>query len=885
MLDRLRAALGTKTSHNGYDDPVDRVAAAIGAGPDTADLLRSGTWIDGVLAEDTLSRTDRWAEVSDGWPGLAQALRERSNQDLRAGALWLLHTLEHHAQPRTSKVFLWNTSAHDALVALARRKLGWQRAEVTLLWSRFAELANDPRWEMSLSQILRVPLSAAEELSQDERESLRPCIQATLDRIHRNDRLLYDAAERSRFTRRLTDLLDLPDDEVTLPETVLGPGDDFGVAVRGDLLNEFEPTVVVPLLRHLAGYTGAVTPGKKWRSQLAVLLAAEPARGEVARVLLERVCSHKGSVVDVRYGGSTYQEHVFVSADTAQLLRAAVWALRDAETGDVARLARLLGQAAIHCAAWAGGEGGSTRCAVVASSSVAALGELDGDHAVSQLARVQSRVRNKTLLKAVEKSLTRVAARAGLTPGQLLERSVPSFGLELGGRTERVVGENTAVLTAGSNGIKLSWRNPAGREVASVPKAVREQQPELLAQLRATVKEAGKVLATERARLEDLLATGRSWSAADWATYYLDHPITGVHACRLLWQAQASVGADDVSGDSWCTGLPIRTDAAWCLRTLSGDLVEVRDGARVRLWHPIDAAPTEVAGWREQLTEAELRQPFKQAFREVYLLTPAEEATDTYSNRFAAHVLRYPQAGALMRARGWSANHLGYWDGGQDGEAVKQIGENGWRARFFYDLIDSGVADDYGTPSLCASDQVRFERYDDSGAHPAWDGVALEQVPPLVFTEAMRDVDLFVGVTSIAADPTWEDRGEDRYRDYWFETSFGGLAESAQIRREALTRLMPRTRIADRVRVTERYLEVDGTFHTYKIHLGSGNILMSPNDAYLCIVAGRDKDAGKLFLPFEEDGGMLSLIVSKAFLLADDATITDRSITQQLRRR
>jgi len=45
---------------------------------------------------------------------------------------------------------------------------------------------------------------------------------------------------------------------------------------------------------------------------------------------------------------------------------------------------------------------------------------------------------------------------------------------------------------------------------------------------------------------------------------------------------------------------------------------------------------------------------------------------------------------------------------------------------------------------------------------------------------------------------------------------------------------------------------------------------MSPNDQYLCIVAARDARAGKLFLPIDDDP-VLSLILSKAFLLADDA--------------
>ncbi|MEQ4724883.1 hypothetical protein [Nonomuraea sp. B19D2] len=93
---------------------------------------------------------------------------------------------------------------------------------------------------------------------------------------------------------------------------------------------------------------------------------------------------------------------------------------------------------------------------------------------------------------------------------------------------------------------------------------------------------------------------------------------------------------------------------------------------------------------------------------------------------------------------------------------------------------------------------------------------------------------------------------------------------------------MPRLKIADRVELTDRFLRVRGQLRTYRIHLGSGNILMEPNDAYLCIVPDRGRSASSVFLPFEEDGGMLSVILSKAFLLADDTRISDPSITRQL---
>jgi hypothetical protein len=176
----------------------------------------------------------------------------------------------------------------------------------------------------------------------------------------------------------------------------------------------------------------------------------------------------------------------------------------------------------------------------------------------------------------------------------------------------------------------------------------------------------------------------------------------------------------------------------------------------------------------------------------------------------------------------------------------------------------------------CASDQVRFV---DVGTG---DAVPLAEVPPLTFSEAMRDVDLFISVTSVGADPEWLDRGEGRrFGDYWHHYAFGDLRAGAEVRREVLTGLVPMLAIADRCELEGRFLTVRGDLRTYRIHLGSGNILMSPNDQYLCIIAARDARASKLFLPFDDDP-ILSLILSKAFLLADDAKITDPSITRQI---
>ena len=130
----------------------------------------------------------------------------------------------------------------------------------------------------------------------------------------------------------------------------------------------------------------------------------------------------------------------------------------------------------------------------------------------------------------------------------------------------------------------------------------------------------------------------------------------------------------------------------------------------------------------------------------------------------------------------------------------------------------------------------------------------------------------------------WRDSGGlPQGREYWNKFAFGELSATAHTRREVLQKLVPRLKIAAQCSFEDKFLVVRGKLRAYKIHLGSGNILMSPNDRYLCIVESRGKaDTGNLFLPFEGDS-VLSLVISKALLLAADDKITDPTITQQIR--
>jgi hypothetical protein len=329
----------------------------------------------------------------------------------------------------------------------------------------------------------------------------------------------------------------------------------------------------------------------------------------------------------------------------------------------------------------------------------------------------------------------------------------------------------------------------------------------------------------------------------EWRRYYLGHPITGRIAARLLWRFSD-------------------------MTLLGGDADLPADGP-VRLWHPANVTVDEVTMWRDRLHD--IRQPFKQAYREVYLLTDAERETRTYSNRFAAHVLHYNQAYALFKERGWVANYLGPYDGGYEGKARREFRDAGLTAVFEHFAVD-----EQGPVELCTTDRVRFHRTTDR----AKTAVSLDEVPPLVFTEAMRDVDLFVGVASIALDPNWADRGDNPHYSYWQEASFGELTAMAQVRRDALARILPKLAVAGRTELGDRYVLVRGKRASYRIHIGSANVLIEPGNRYLCIVPAEGK-ARRVMVPFDGDA-VLGLILSKIILLAADDRIADPVILSQL---
>jgi Domain of unknown function (DUF4132) len=677
-------------------------------------------------------------------------------------------------------------------------------------------------------------------------------IRALVDSVDR--RRALSAVDRSAVRTRLLKLLP-PVDSGTVDTSVIVPGDGWATTVLPHLATLTDGTgEVMALLRHLAAATGS-KPTRAWLAASQELLEPSPARA-VLRQLLERLTDAEPVTTATRWGTLP----IVVDERNADVTRAAVWATIGLRERWVVATLQRLAHRAIHSSGLTGWVVGDK----VPNACIVSLGQIGGAEASAALQHMQDRTTHNGFRKRIAKALTVAATVSGLTPGQLAERTVPTGGLSEDGTVEIVAGTLTARASVDDDlKVWVHWAAPSGRAAKPPPDAPKaDLQP-----VRRQVKELRDTLGAQRRRVEGLLAVDRRWDLADWRRDYLDHPITGRLTRRLIWRVIDGAGAT-------VTGIPTTAGA---VRTLDGEAPMPATGM-VALWHPATAGTDEVGAWRSWLLDHAVRQPFKQAFREVYLLTPAEQGTGIYSNRFAAHVLHYQQAYALFKQRGWIANYLGPYDGGYHGQARHDFPDAGLTAVFEHFQADAEAGQ--GGVELCSTDRVWFFRTVDRAKQAA----PLERVPSLVFSEAMRDVDLFVGVSSIALDPNWADRGDDPYYEYWLHASFGPLSATAEVRRDVLARLLPKTKIADRVELGDRYLRVRGSRGTYKVHLGSANILIEPDDRYLCIVPANAGRTRRVMLPFEGDE-VLSAILSKALLLAADDKITDPTILRQLQRR
>jgi len=448
------------------------------------------------------------------------------------------------------------------------------------------------------------------------------------------------------------------------------------------------------------------------------------------------------------------------------------------------------------------------------------------------------------------------------SPSELEDIIIPDYSLNEDFVRFQEIGDYLAKLKLEDYKVSLTFEKD-GKTTKSVPKELRENNKGEVNELKVIGKGVLESIKGQSTRLERSWLSLRVWKYEDWEKYLYANHFMRFITSRLVWTVQdGQKSVNFLMHDGY-------------LRNAKGEEVKLSNPEEVSLWHPAKSSVEEVESWRNFMFDHQIKQPFKQAYREVYKLTPAEESTYDHSLRFAGQNLAGNTLYALGKGRSWTMSY-------EDAPYIKlpDIDMAGLLN------VSGGVL--YDNPG---TDDVRFYKLGQSARSRQVDYqnvIPLAEVPAIIFSEVFRDVDLFVAVANTYLDPYLPtNTDDDLLINDWNQQNFGKRSKTpiAAIRKELLEKIVPMTKIAKQCTFSGNFLVVKGKLRTYKINFGSGNILMEPNDQYLCIVADNtSKEEKKIWLPFSEGDKVLMVILSKAFLLADDDKITDQQILSQVNR-
>jgi hypothetical protein len=512
----------------------------------------------------------------------------------------------------------------------------------------------------------------------------------------------------------------------------------------------------------------------------------------------------------------------------------------------------------------------------VGFACVQALGSMECPEAVSQLARLRAKIKYSVALRLIERCLEQAAERNRMTVDELEDLASPSYSLDAEGQMKIAVGDASATVRLSPAGlVAVIWRSEDGELVKSVPSHTKKAFAKEVKSVSALAKDLEQAYLAQRYRLESSFLRPRAMSPAHWHQYFVEHPLLGFLGRSLIW-----VFSDE---QGW-EGSGVYRDGRVC--DLGGEIVDTAPAIRVRLWHPLSSGTSEVQQWRQRIFELGVQQPFRQAYREFYEVTEEERKTRIYSNRFAGTLMRQHQFSSLCRARGWSYRLMG---AGFDGFNVptKLLAPWSMHAEFYVDLptdrqpslANSALAEqsDSGINLFLGSDQVRFYRNRRE--------IEIAEVPAVVYSEVMRDVDLFTSICAVGSDETWSDQGD---RGTGLPAASKDPEEFSAIfalRIDMLSRVLPFMVIASRCKIESVWLIVQGKLGTYRILIPWGTVSrMTDKGARQISIPQKLLEA----VPVDFSASLIDLdhrtemILRKAHVLANDWNIDSPELIRQL---
>lgn len=309
-----------------------------------------------------------------------------------------------------------------------------------------------------------------------------------------------------------------------------------------------------------------------------------------------------------------------------------------------------------------------------------------------------------------------------------------------------------------------------------------------------------------------------------------EHPVISEHLEKLVFITNTNEIGFYVNGN---------------LISAQGELIPLNENSTFRIAHCYDLHQNKVwTDFQKYSFDNQLKQPFKQIFRELYVPTADKLKEQSISRRYAGHQVHPKQTLALLKNKAWKVD---YEDGLQ-----KVFHKEGFQVKL-YAMADWFSPADVESPTL---ETIEFHSLKD------YKNIPFTAINPRIFSEVMRDVDLVVSVAHVGGvDP---------------EASHSSIEMRAVLLRETLRLFKIKN-----VEIKKNHALIEGKMANYSIHLGSAIVHQVPGK-YLSILPVHSQHRCRLFLPFADDDPKSAEVMSKVLLLAKDNEIQDPTILSQI---
>ncbi len=356
---------------------------------------------------------------------------------------------------------------------------------------------------------------------------------------------------------------------------------------------------------------------------------------------------------------------------------------------------------------------------------VEAMARANTDEAIRWLDHWHRKTRRDALRWRSQAGLQRMATKRGITVEDLLDSAMSRFGFDPQGRRAVDYGGRPMTWILGDDG-KITFENEKGKALKSLPAARKTDDAVAIAALKRELaqirKELKRILKSQPERLERSMLSGRRWPQDSWWQRLPGHPVLRGLTRTIVFAHTASQDPQDL------TPFLLNQDNQPTDHT--GAVIALPQGGEIIVPHPIALAEAVREGFDDLIHAAGLRQPFDQLIRRLF--TPAQ--VPPKKDRFDLELPLVTESGFFKGLRAAGYERGARQDAGLISDSFKSIGP--WSIFLSHTSV---------SPEIMDNDRAENE-VNAVTVHNDGQEVLLDQLPPAIYSEIVRDLHIIAGL-------------------------------------------------------------------------------------------------------------------------------------------